>query len=161
MLSFLDNWAGLIGAVSTVFSVLAFVQATAAARNSRKVSKEIETVRDQLVKKTLAEELASLRHDVARALAMLTRREWQAAYEVLHPTLSELRLLYARRNAQMDEDQLQPLEAAIEMLQTTTGSLCGQEMEPEDIVTCNRQVNRVLESLDYCQGIALAVVDSL
>jgi hypothetical protein len=151
---FKDNWAGLIGIVGAWFSVFAYLQARTAAREAR-------DIKAKLIKKTLAEDLASLSHSADRALGLLTGQDAKLAYPVLGPALSDMRLLAARRRSELDGAQVRALSRGIDLLDKTLDLFSGDGMTPGNLDVCTKNVRKVQEVLIYCQGTVMAVVDQL
>jgi hypothetical protein len=156
-----ENWAGVASVLGAILSALAFWQAATAARNARRTSEQVREVRSELAKRTLAEELGSLRQLVEPAMALISAADPQAASALIQRGQYTISLMLSRWSGVLGDKQRTCLVRAGTQLKSARKVLAGRRLDGETRARCLDAAEKALHSIIEAQGLALAEADHL
>jgi hypothetical protein len=158
---FRDNWGSIVSAVGLVGTFAAIWQATRAARSAASAAQQAQMVRQELAKKTLAEELGNLRHLLEPVILLIETKAPEPASALLRPAQYSISLLISRWGSEMAPAQADSLVRSSTLLKSASKVLSNGNLDTDGYARCLSTTDTALHLVIEAQGQALASVDRL
>lgn len=156
-----NNWGSLASVLGLCATVLAVWQASRAARSATDAAQQAGMVRDELRKKTLADDLGNLRHLLEPVIVLINARSSESAVALMRPAQHAVSLAISRWGREMDDGRTDMLVRSGVLLRSASRALAGGNLDADRYLHCATTAEKALDLIIKAHGLSLAAIDHL